>query len=189
MDIVQQLELFVPQNDQEATDKQVILEYARHFPATILLRDNAIAHITSSGFIVNPTCTKALLVHHNIRGVWGWTGGHADGNPDLLQVALQEATEETGAVCTPLCDSIASVDILPVFPHYKKGKYVNTHLHLSVAYLLIAPEDAILQVKPDENSGVAWFDADFFTNEHFTTEDVALYQKLFSRARLLRSSH
>jgi len=61
-----------------------------------LLRDNEIAHITSSGFILNKSLDKALLIHHNIRNVWAWTGGHADGNSNLLEVAIQEAVEETG---------------------------------------------------------------------------------------------
>lgn len=41
--------------------------------------------------------------------------------------------------------------------HMKKGKYVSSHLHLNVTYLLEADEQEVLAVKPDENSGVAWF--------------------------------
>ena len=55
----------------------------------VLVRDNEIAHITSSGFIVNKLRTKVLMIHHNIYNSWGWTGGHADGDEDLLYVAMK----------------------------------------------------------------------------------------------------
>ena len=59
--------------------------------------------MTASGFIVNEARNKTLMVHHNIYNSWSWTGGHADGDSDLLAVALREAREETGIVnVTPL---------------------------------------------------------------------------------------
>ena len=42
----------------------------------------------------------------------------------------------------------------------KRGKYVSSHLHLNVTYLLIADDTNVLTVKPDENSGVRWFALD-----------------------------
>ena len=36
------------------------------------------------------------MIHHNIYNSWSWTGGHADGDKDLLYVAIKEAKEETG---------------------------------------------------------------------------------------------
>ena len=53
-----------------------------------------------------------------------------------------------------------SLEILTVDGHEKKGVYVPSHLHLNVTYLLEADEDDALSVKPDENSGVAWFSLD-----------------------------
>lgn len=37
-----------------------------------------------------------LMVYHNIYDSWSWTGGHADGDEDVLHVAMKEAKEETG---------------------------------------------------------------------------------------------
>lgn len=186
MKYIKAIEEYNPINQQEMQDKKVILEYIRHFSNNVLLRDNEIAHITSSGFVMNKALDKVLLVHHNIRNVWAWTGGHADGEEDLLYVAIKEGTEETGvANLVPLSNKIASIDILPVFGHIRKSTYVNVHLHLSIAYVLIADENKEVRICEGENSGVEWFLTDRFTNEYFNESDVYLYNKLISFAHRL----
>ncbi|WP_313133795.1 NUDIX hydrolase [Anaerocolumna sp.] len=183
MKYIKLIETYTPANAQEEQDKKVILNYIKHFENNVLLRDNEIAHITSSGFIMNKNLDKALLVHHNIRKVWSWTGGHADGDEDLLHVSLKEAKEETGIIdIHPLTDNIASIDILPVFGHIKNSKYVNAHLHLSIAYILIADEKSEVRICTEENSGVEWFPINKFTQKYFDEGDVYLYNKLISFA-------
>ncbi len=190
MEFTKAIEAYHPANGQEEQDKKVILNFIRDYGAQALLRDNEIAHITSSGFIMNPSLDKVLLVHHNIRNVWSWTGGHADGEEDLLHVALREATEETGVKdIFPLTEGIASLDILPVFGHIRKSSYVNAHLHLSVAYLLTADENCPVRICSDENSGVEWFPLSRFTEEFFDQRDVYLYNKLISFAHKLCRRH
>ena len=187
MDYIKGIQEFTPTNEQEMADQRLMLAYIQAHAHDVLLRDNAIAHVTSSGFLMNQTLSKVLLVHHNIRGTWGWTGGHADGDDDLLHVAIKEAVEETGiAAVKPLSDQIASLDILPVLAHTRKGSYVNAHLHLSVAYILIGDEEDAIRPQPSENTGVAWFGVDAFTEAHFSPSDVYLYNKLIQRALLLR---
>lgn len=177
------IEGYHPVNEQEIQDKKVILDYINQFGDNVLQRESGIAHLTSSGFIMNEALDKVLLVHHNIRRVWTWTGGHADGDGDLLHVSLKEAGEETGLLSIrPLTEELASIDILPVFGHIRKSRYVNAHLHLSAAYLLIANEQEQVRICPEENSGVQWFPIDYFTEENFDAFDVYLYQKLISFA-------
>ena len=143
-------------DEQEKKDKEIILDFINKND-DVLVRDNEIAHITSSGFIVNKLRTKVLMIHHNIYNSWGWTGGHADGDSDLIKVSIKEAKEETGIKeARPITNDICSIDILPVNAHIKRGKYVASHLHLSVAYILEADENEELVVKEDENSGVKW---------------------------------
>lgn len=189
MDYMKQIIDFVPANEQECQDKKIILEYIEKFPHNILLRENEFAHITSSGFILNKSLDKVLMIHHNIRNTWAWTGGHVDGDTDFLHVAIKEAKEETGIndVIT-LTENIVSIDILPVFGHVKKDKYVNAHLHLSIAYILIASEKETLIVKKDENSDVKWVSLDKFTENHFDVNDVYLYNKLINRAKQINNS-
>jgi 8-oxo-dGTP pyrophosphatase MutT (NUDIX family) len=184
MDYIRQIIEFNPLNEQEQQDKRVMLNYIEKFREDVLLRDNEIAHITSSGFVMNRELDKVLMVNHHIQKGWAWTGGHADGESDLLYVAIKEAKEETGVLeVEALTNDIVSIDILPVYSHIKRGKYINAHLHLSIAYILITSEEEKLTVKEDENSGVKWFDIDKFTEENFKAGDVYLYNKLINRAR------
>ena len=183
MDYLHQIELFITANEQGTADKNIILSFAKAYEQNVLLRDNAIAHITSSGFVMNKSLDKVLLVHHNIRNAWAWTGGHADGESDFLSVALREAQEETGVVnVSPLSQEIVSLDILPVFAHERKGIYVNSHLHLGVAYILICDENEAIRPQLSENTDVAWFDLSYFNENNFDSHDVYLYNKLISRA-------
>ena len=188
---VDEIRAYTPQNEQEAADQRLILEYIRLFPDNILTRDNEIAHLSSSGFVVNADGTRVLMAHHNIYRVWAWTGGHADGEGDLLSVALREAREETGVEhIRPLSPAIASLDILPVWGHVKRGKWVPSHQHLNVSYLLVADESDALQIREGENSRVGWLPAERlleYTNEW---QMDGVYAKLLARAReLLRNAY
>jgi len=182
MNYINEIKNYTPKNEQEQQDKNVILDCIKLFPHNILLRDNEIAHITSSGFILNKSLEKVLFIHHNIRNTWAWTGGHADGDSNLLDVAMREATEETGIAVTPISGEIASLDVLTVTGHFKAGKYVNSHLHLSVAYVFTANEDDSTAINPDENSGVEWFPIEKIAKGMFTDRDVYLYTKLLDMA-------
>ena len=177
---------YVPQNEAEAGDKAMFLEYLRRFPDSLLSRDNKIAHLTASGFVVSADGAKVLMARHNLYRAWAWTGGHADGDPDLLSVALREAREETGAEhVQPLSPAIASLDILPVWGHVKRGAWVPSHQHLNVTYLLTADEKDPLRVREGENTRVGWLPAEellAYTNEW---QMDGVYTKLLARARAL----
>ena len=116
------------------------------------------AHFTASAWVVNQTRTRVLMAYHNIYHSWSWLGGHADGEEDLLQVAVREVQEESGLKqVRPVSGEIYSMEVLTVDGHVKKGTYVSSHLHLNLTYLLEADEADVLRIKEDENSGVAWF--------------------------------
>lgn len=182
MDYRDQIRAFVPRTDQEENDKRIMLDLIARYPQNILLRDNEIAHITSSGIVVNESFTRVLFVHHNIYKTWAWTGGHADGGSDLLGVALREVMEETGETeIRPLSDEIISLDILPVHGHYKNGKYVSAHLHLNATYALVGDDSLPLRAKEDENSGAAWFRIDEIEKYSDESHMIPVYQKIFSR--------
>jgi 8-oxo-dGTP pyrophosphatase MutT (NUDIX family) len=156
MDLKNIIENFKPYNEQEQKDKETFLKWMDSFE-DLLTRNNEFAHFTSSAFVVNKEKTKVLMIYHKIYDSWGWTGGHADGEDDLLSVALREVEEETGVKkLKPVSNDIFLLDILSVIGHFKRGKYVSAHVHLSVAYLIEADENEPLRIKEDENSGVAW---------------------------------
>lgn len=181
MSLIESIKEYKAYNEQEKKDKEIIVKCIEMFN-DILTRDNEIVHITSSGFVVNKNRDKVLMVHHNIYNSWSWTGGHADGDEDLLFVAIKEAKEETGVKnIFPVSENILSLDILPVLGHIRRGKYVAPHLHISVAYLIEADENEPLVVKPDENSGVKWIpveEIDAYSNELHMKK---IYKKIISK--------
>ncbi len=173
---------YIPYNEQESKDKEIILNCINIFD-DVLSRTNELAHMTSSTFVVNNGKDKVLMVHHNIYNTWSWMGGHNDGDNDFLRVAIKELQEETGiSDIKVLRDGIYSLDVLDVKSHIKKGKYVSPHLHLSVAYLIEAKEDEKLTIKEDENSGVMWIPINEI-NEYVKNEPhmQKLYQKFIEK--------
>lgn len=159
MQIVEQIRKFIPFNEQEEHDRAELLYLLETGEGRDLFtRENKTAHMTASAWVVNRHRSKVLMVYHNIYHSWSWLGGHADGEQDLLNVAIREVQEESGIQnVTPVSDDIFSLEILTVDGHEKRGEYVSSHLHLNVTYLLQADDTENLHMKPDENSGVSWF--------------------------------
>ena len=157
MKIIEEIKKYRPCNAQEQRDQALILDFLEK-NGDAFLRSNLLAHMTASSWIVNPERTKTLMVYHNLYDSWSWTGGHADGETDLLSVALREAREETGIEhVRPLSPEIFSLEVLTVDGHEKRGEYVPSHLHMNVTYLLEAEESDTRHICREENSGVAWF--------------------------------
>ncbi|MEG0950316.1 MAG: NUDIX hydrolase [Niameybacter sp.] len=178
------IKAYIPYNEQEERDKALIVGCMETYN-NLLTRENPVAHFSSSGFIVNKTRDKVLMIHHNIYNAWSWTGGHTDGETDFLGVAIREAQEETGVkVVTPISKEIFSLDVLPVNGHVKKGVYVSAHLHLSMAYLVEVDEQEELTIKPDENSGVRWIPVNeldmYIDNE---PDMLLLYKKFMNKIK------
>ena len=120
MNLKQQLQDYIPYNAQEKKDQEVILRYMDTFD-NLFTRENEFAHFTASAWLVNKDHTKVLMAYHNIYNSWSWVGGHADGDTDLLHVAIKEAKEETGLVnVEPVFDEIYSIEILGVPAHEKR---------------------------------------------------------------------
>lgn len=151
-----EIETYLPFNEQEEQDQRQFLRLLEHMP-DLLTRENDVAHITVSAWIVNPSRTKVLMAYHNIYQSWAWLGGHADGNPDVREVIRKEIEEESGLTDIRfLTDDIFSLENLTVDGHEKRGTYISSHLHLNFTFLLEADEHLPLRIKPDENSQIGW---------------------------------
>ena len=156
-ELISQIKKYKAFNEQEEKDKYLLLEWIID-NEDAFSRENKIAHITATGWVVNKDRSKVLMVYHNIYHSWSWLGGHADGETDLLAVAIREVKEEAGiSDVRPVSEEIFSLESLTVDGHVKKGRYVSSHLHLNVTYLLEADSEEQVSVKADENSGVTWF--------------------------------
>lgn len=187
MKIKEEIEKYIPYNEQEESDKRLMLEYINTFD-DVLTRENKMCHFTASNWIVNKERTKILMIYHNIYKSWAWTGGHADGDNDLLHVALKEAKEETGLNNLQLLsDGIYGLQILTVDSHIKRGKFISSHLHLDCCFLFEANEEDELIIKEDENSGVKWVDINETTKITNEEKMKPIYAKLNSKIKNIRS--
>ena len=189
MNFIEQINFYNPETNQEENEKRVIIDYIKQFPENILLRENEFAHMTSSGFIMNPELDKILFIHHKLYNTWTWTGGHADGDTDLYEIALKEASEETGVKhFKPLLEGMATLDIIPVFGHVKKGRYVCSHLHLNATYVLIAEECEKLIVNEEETSDVRWISINELANFSDEPYLIEIYNKIIKKAEMFKKN-
>ena len=183
-ELVNQIENYKSFNEQEEMDRQLILNWIKNND-NAFSRENTVAHMTASAWVVNKDRSQVLMVYHNIYNSWSWLGGHADGETDLLQVAIREVKEEAGiSNVWPVSEEIFSLESLTVDGHVKKGRYVSSHLHLNVTYLLEADSEEAVSIKADENSGVTWFsqeEARKKSTEPWFVENV--YSKLIQKSR------
>jgi len=131
-------------------------------------RSLLIGHITASAFIVNKNRTHTLLTHHHKLEKWLQLGGHADGNPEVLNVALREAEEESGLkIIHAISENVFDVDVHDIPEH----KNVPAHLHYDVRFLIEADETHPLIIS-SESKDLAWIP--IAKIEDYTTEESML---------------
>lgn len=177
------IENHVPQDEREAAEKQIMLNLIAMQGDAILSRESTHAHMTCSAMIVNRERTKMLMAYHKIYDSWAWTGGHNDGESDFMGVAMREAREETGIkTLRPLVDGPASLEVLHVLAHIKRGKWVGTHLHLNLSFLFEADEAEPLRIAEDENSAVGWINICDMEREVSEPHIIPTYKKLIAMA-------
>ena len=152
------LQKYAESHPEQKITADRMLDFVRSTPHCFE-RSHAAGHMTGSAWLLNPAGDKALLtLHHNLQR-WMQTGGHADGDPDILRVALKEAEEESGITgIVPISGEIFDVDIHLIPARPAKGE--PAHFHYDVRYLLRAPHEqyAISQ----ESDDLAWWSAEDF---------------------------
>ena len=94
-ELMESIRAYQPFNEQEEMDKSLILNWIET-QDDAFSRDNTVAHMTASAWVVNKDRSRVLMAYHNIYDSWSWLGGHADGETDLLAVAIREVKEEAG---------------------------------------------------------------------------------------------
>ena len=180
MNLKEKIEKYIPYEEQEERDKEQYLNFINKFD-DVLTRNNVLGHFSSSAFVVNKEKTKMLVVYHIINDGWIYPGGHADGEEDLLSVAVREVEEETGLKAKVLDENIYSIQSAPVKGHIKNGKYVSAHLHLDVVYLMEADDKIPLVYKDDESKGVKWVSFEDATDENMCDFIRPIHKKLIRK--------
>ncbi|GJM26314.1 MAG: NUDIX hydrolase [Phycisphaerae bacterium] len=147
------LNQYVPCDERDTVCRQRFVEFVQSH-SDCFERSLAVGHITGSAWLLNPTGCKVLLTHHRKLDCWLQVGGHADGEKNVLDVALREAQEESGINAISVVDSsIFDLDIHTIPPH----KNVPAHEHFDVRFLLQANCDKL--TVSDESHDLGWFDA------------------------------
>jgi 8-oxo-dGTP pyrophosphatase MutT (NUDIX family) len=114
-------------------------------------RTRLAGHFTASAWLVSVDGRRLLMTHHRKLGRWLQLGGHADGDPDLAQVALREAEEESG-----LSGLVVEPEIFDLDRHWipERGD-VPGHWHYDVRYVVRATENEAFEVS-EESLALAW---------------------------------
>ena len=152
------LQKYAESHPEQKITADRMLDFVRSTPHCFE-RSHAAGHMTGSAWLLNPAGDKALLtLHHNLQR-WMQTGGHADGDPDTLRVALKEAEEESGITgIVPNSEEIFDIDIHLIPARPAKGE--PAHFHYDVRYLLRAPHEQY--AISHESDDLAWWSAEDF---------------------------
>src|SRR5688572_18920037 len=138
----------------EARDHElaaVFVRFAAQHP-DCLLRSCAPGHFTGSAWVVDAGRSRTLLTHHRKLDKWLQLGGHADGEADLLAVALREAQEESGLKAV----RAVSAEIFDIDRHLIPArKDEPEHWHYDVRFLIEA-DPAEPLVVTSESKELAW---------------------------------
>jgi 8-oxo-dGTP pyrophosphatase MutT (NUDIX family) len=115
-------------------------------------RHLSIGHMTGSAWVLDREREYVLLTHHRKLDRWLQLGGHADGNPDLLDVAMRETREESGLRGVRVVSEIPfDVDIHEI----PERGLESLHFHYDVRFLLEASCEEPLVVS-EESHELAW---------------------------------
>lgn len=130
-------------------------------------RELLIGHVTGSAWIVNDVRTHILMMHHRKLNQWFQPGGHCDGDPDVLNVALKEANEETGLEnLKVVTGEIYDVDVHQI----PERKGIPAHYHYDVRFLIEADMNEQLVVT-EESNDLAWVSLEKIA-EHNDSESI-----------------
>lgn len=138
------------------------------------LRQCRVGHFTASAFLLNKNMTHVCLMHHTKLDKWLQLGGHCDGDPDILNVSIKEASEESGIKnIKPLTSDIFDMDIHLV------PKILNDepHYHFDIRFLLHAYDDDTL-IKNHESKELKWVQK---SDKEVSQNLIRMFEKLESK--------
>ncbi len=181
----QELLRLLTRHDTRFMDEASFVARARAFVEAntdVFDREHLPAHVTGSAWVVSPDFSQALIMHHVKQDQWFQPGGHADGDADILRVALRETSEETGLdpdQVKLLSDEVFDVDIhtIPASQHDTWHEHIDLRFLVQIDNRLPVPGN-------DESHEVLWVDL----------RDVSAYNnnrstwRMVEKTRRLRSA-
>jgi len=153
--IIELLKAYQPIFAEEIAFKQQMMLFINQHP-NCFERSLETGHITASSWLLSRNGAQALLMHHAKLNNWFQLGGHCDGNPDVLAVAIKEAQEESGIQnIVPVSTAIFDIDI-HLIPANSREK---AHDHYDVRFLLqVNSDEQVIQNK--ESRELRWIEKD-----------------------------
>ncbi len=133
-------------------------------------------HVTGSAWVVNPAHSHVLMLHHRKLDLWLQPGGHADGDSDIVRVALNETSEESGIDIQQiklLSENIFDVDIHTIH----ESVHDPRHIHFDIRFLLEI-DDQLPLPGNDESHQIGWV----------PLEKVARFNNALSLRRLVQKT-
>jgi len=129
------------------------ITYVKHHE-NCFYREQLPAHVTGSAWVINPNRNRILMMYHKKHEQWFQPGGHADGDADILRVALKETSEETGLDISQV--NLLSTDVFDVDIHSIPaiGKEPG-HEHIDIRFL-VEIDDSVPVPGNDESHDVIW---------------------------------
>lgn len=147
--ILELLAAYQPIDISDQARKESMIAFIRRHPDCCFERSLAEGHLTGSAWILDTTGTKALLTHHRKLDRWIQPGGHADGDPNIKNVALREALEESGLKQIAfVSEQIFDIDIHEIPAHAG----VPSHLHYDVRFLFQSIGSDVFNISSESKS-------------------------------------
>jgi len=181
----QELLQLLDNHDTRFMEEAGFVRYARAFVETnadVFNREHVPAHVTGSAWVVSPDFSQALIMHHVKQDQWFQPGGHADGDNDILRVALRETAEETGI--DPEHIRLLSGEVFDVDIHtIPASEHDSWHEHIDIRFL-VQIDNSLPVPGNDESHEVIWVDL----------RDVSAYNnnrstwRMVEKTRRLRSA-
>jgi len=163
---------YSPTSSEEILFKKKMLQFIEANP-NCFERSLESGHITASAFLLNKDHSKALLMHHAKLDKWFQLGGHCDGDPNVLAVAIKEAQEESGILgISPIHETIFDIDI-HLIPANKKEK---EHYHYDIRFLLQVTSDEKI-IQNEESKELRWIEKNRDTIPTKDISVVRMFQK------------
>lgn len=176
--LMQMLISYEAKSQIEELYKEAMILFLFHEHLNAFSRNETSRHFTSSALIINKDNTKALLLKHKKLNMWLQPGGHCDGNPDVLAVALKEAYEETNInSLEAVTGKIFDIDIHQIPEHISSSGIVTpSHFHYDIRFLIQVKSDEQGFIN-NESTDIKWIEKDISQLETNSPGTIRLFTK------------